>query len=373
MTTVPYLSVDAIEVRQPLGSFFVASIKARDLLRLTYSIPASVGSGGLSVEGTQRIADPKRLKEISNYISTSDSCFPNSIIIGANYTQDGEFVGSEPYAWTLENGKLIVPTDRKLGSIIDGQHRLFGFENCLDKDRDYELLCAIYLDLPVPYHAYIFSTINFNQKKVDRSLAYNLFGFDIGSSSEDTWVPETVAVSISRQINVEKGPFFGRVSLGLQGVEQVGDWKVSMATIVDGILKLISKNPKNDRHKLLSITEKRRFRKELGDDGSPLRILYLEGFDTAIKEIVQNYFSVLEESLWSRREQFPYVVKTVGIQGAFDALAELLKDFSKSPHGDIEYFQRLLVNIPATDFSDAQASGIGRSYIKNQILGSVQN
>jgi hypothetical protein len=41
-----------------------------------------------------------------------------------------------------------------------------------EEHRDMELLCVVFIDLPTPYHAYIFATINFNQKKVDRSLTY---------------------------------------------------------------------------------------------------------------------------------------------------------------------------------------------------------
>ena len=50
-----------------------------------------------------------------------------------------------------------------------------------------------------------------------------------------------------------------------------------MATIVDGILKLISKKPRKDRTNLMRIAVSERSRSCLADDESPLRFMYLGG------------------------------------------------------------------------------------------------
>lgn len=188
-----YLTKTVIRVKQPLGTFYVASISARKLLSLCYSDPAELRKDGFYVDGTQRLESEKRLKEISDYICTHEAAFPNAIILGANYNREGDYIDDPGLSWKIdeiegEDGsdtsyKLVIPTDKKLASIIDGQHRLKAFHYCEDEFHEMELLCAIYIDLPIPYHAFLFSTINFNQKKVDRSLAYNLFGFDIESAS----------------------------------------------------------------------------------------------------------------------------------------------------------------------------------------------
>ena len=77
---------------------------------------------------------------------------------------------------------MIIPSlTERSASIIDGQHRLHAFDKLPTDalERSMELLCVVFLELPTPYHAYVFATINFNQKRVDRSLAYELFGFDV--------------------------------------------------------------------------------------------------------------------------------------------------------------------------------------------------
>jgi DGQHR domain-containing protein len=158
----------ALRVRQPLGTFYVISISAEKLLGLCYSDKAELGEDGFSITGTQRLEDEKRQKEISDFIRTEEAAFPNTIILGANYDEDGYFIESED-SWVVEEEspgsyRLKIPSSRRMASIIDGQHRLRSFKYAdIDRRKDFELLCSVYLDLPIPYHAYLFSTINFNQ------------------------------------------------------------------------------------------------------------------------------------------------------------------------------------------------------------------
>ena len=182
----PY-TTSAIRIEQPLGEFFAVAIPAAILLSVTYSNPLRLA--GTSAKppwyrlfGTQRSAEESRFKEISNYIQSIEAAFPNSIIIGANYTKDGVYIGdpdSEHHkaAWKLKKRgdllQLSIPTNAPVASVIDGQHRLGGFAQSGIGDRiNMPLLCAVYLDLPFPYHAYLFATINFNQKKVDKSSCH---------------------------------------------------------------------------------------------------------------------------------------------------------------------------------------------------------
>ncbi|MBS4273154.1 DGQHR domain-containing protein [Escherichia coli] len=78
---------------------------------------------------------------------------------------------------------MIIPNiNLRLCSIIDGQHRLLGFKYA--KNKDIQLPCSIYNSLPPSNQATIFSTINFNQQKVPKSLAYRLFGYSLDDISE---------------------------------------------------------------------------------------------------------------------------------------------------------------------------------------------
>lgn len=180
----------ALRIEQPLGTFYAFSLDATTLNQVTYSQPATARrlmeaeeapKGLYGIFGTQRKEKPTRLDEIAAFIKTHEATFPNSIILGTNYYEDGTLVENESQRWKVEEKDgdfhILIPKSGKTASIIDGQHRLHAFERAPGVNMD--LLCVAYIDLPMPFHAYIFATINFNQKKVDRSLAYELFGFDV--------------------------------------------------------------------------------------------------------------------------------------------------------------------------------------------------
>lgn len=58
--------------------------------------------------------------------------------------------------------------------IIDGQHRLWAFDEDDPKFSKYELPVVAYYGLDLSWQAYLFYTINIKPKKINRSLAYDL-------------------------------------------------------------------------------------------------------------------------------------------------------------------------------------------------------
>ena len=393
----------AIRVNQPLGTFYAFTLGANVLDRITYSQPAEVmarleqesddNKGGYSIFGTQRGENKKRLEEIASFIRTTEATFPNAIILAANYDQEGRYIEeNDPRRWSV-NGTtdgfwmLHIPSlSERSASIIDGQHRLHAF-NKLPPDateRSMELLCVVFLELPTPYHAYVFATINFNQKKVDRSLAYELFGFDVDEKPARFWSPETLAVYLTRLMNTEKESPLYRSIFPVADSDKLftdtdsqpnEDVRVSMATVVDGILRLISKNPKEDRNLV-----RRPENKELGREtlapikGVPLRALYVLSNDKAIYDLLCNYFTAVQSTVWANAGNGSYLRKTVGVQALFDVLKVLLCD---SPITATNFSVNALSAIlqPCSnldpDGNKYQASGIGRSEIRRDLLEAL--
>src|SRR5579859_4935658 len=73
-----------VKVTQPLGDFYLASIPARDLIAITYFDVRRVLVGERDVEkylGIQRPLQPRRVKEIEDYVQTKDAVFPTGVII----------------------------------------------------------------------------------------------------------------------------------------------------------------------------------------------------------------------------------------------------------------------------------------------------
>jgi DNA phosphorothioation-associated DGQHR protein 1 len=245
-----------------------------------------------------------------------------------------------------------------------------------------ELLCSVYLDLPAPYQAYLFATINFNQKKVDKSLAYQLFGFDVDVEPESAWPPEKLAVFLSRRLNVEsESPLRHKikvVAVNRDWLQEGNAFQVSTATIVEGILALISQNPKADRDVMLQVSvDKGRSRKSLKTDRSPLRQLYLDGEDAVIYTLVRNYFQAISELLWNSPSSDSYIIKTVGIQAAFDVLKEICREFVDAKDLSVSTISKRIHHLARIDYSNDlfQASGKGRVRIRNAMriaLGLAQ-
>ena len=175
------MKVVAIKVHQPLGEFFIAKIKANELLNISYSEEYKYLANGKQ-EGSQRPIDVRRLKEIANFIKSEEMCFPTSILIALNYGFSSDNVEIENIVKVHHiDGdvyELTIPDDQKVAMIIDGQHRLNAFKYVDEECQNIELVCSIFFDLPNPYQAYLFATINGNQKKLNKSLALEFFGYN---------------------------------------------------------------------------------------------------------------------------------------------------------------------------------------------------
>ena len=95
-----FISTNAIRVDQKFGSFFVAKFKASELLQITFSDP--LRKEGDRRLGTQRLLHPQRVKAIKRYIESDDCAFPSSIILAANYQEDGLFCEDDRVEWSVK-------------------------------------------------------------------------------------------------------------------------------------------------------------------------------------------------------------------------------------------------------------------------------
>lgn len=380
------IEVPCIRVTQPLGEFFLCSIPASALKEVAFWIPAAIESsrgGFLKMFGIQRRMSTERAKQIGKYIDTTEATFPNTIIVSANFDEQDSHEDDEELRWVVsERGGalfLTIPSSKRLASVIDGQHRLAGFDFTESPGRmNMQLPCAVFLDLPKAYQANIFATINFNQKGVDKSLAYQLFGYELDESDNQKWTPNLVALFIARVLDYEStSPFKGHIKLALadvSGGHQASDiakqaWTVSIAAVIEGIEKLISSRPAEDKHLLLSGNANSRHQLP-ADERAPLRALFLECNDKEIYRIVEAYFLAISEQLWSKASSRSFITRTVGILACFDILRAAFLRKVLSPIDISSRANTWIAPAAAIDFSDDyfHASGAGRVRIRN-VLG----
>lgn len=370
------LKLKIIEIKQPFGTFYAAKIKASDLLLIAEADPYRIDENG-NYSGIQRSRNDKRVKEISEYLKGQESALPNSIIIAGN-TVDNE---DEKIKWRIisegDDKFLVIPKGKINGTIIDGQHRVNGFKYLtLDKQEEYELLCSIYLDIPNPYQAFLFATINMNQKKVDKSLAYELYGYNLDDENSESWSTEKAAVFITRKLNFEEKSIFRHHIIVAAENDEIlfdvrpkdQDWSISTASIVDGILSLITSNAKKDRDILQQLPLNKRVRSSLINDNSPLRKYYKESNDKLVYTIVNNFFHASYKCFYKKDS---FLFKTIGIQAQFNLLKQILvRKLEVDKDISIEYFYNILEVCNSIDFSDNyySTSGVGRTRVINSFL-----
>ena len=378
----------ALKVQQPFGDLFIISIKAKDLLEITFSDIMRYDEDKNLVGSQRKLDVDKRVKDITDYINTDELAFPNSIIVACNYNEEGFIETDDSLRWSFSQNEscgiweVTVPTMKKLAAIIDGQHRLNGFANAsTERKEETDLVVSIYFDLPSPYQAYIFAKINANQKPVDRSLALEQFGYMANILPVEKWNPELLSVFLSRKLNVDiNSNFYNHIKVAPLNFEnyleihpQDQDWLVSTATVVDGFIRLIATNPRRDNHLLTRDDGKLRTRTDLVDDSSPLRKFYKDSNDIFIYKCVLNFFNAAEKVLFVTSNR-SYIKKTVGIQALFGVLRYILiANLEKDKKISEEYFGNILKKASNINFEDNffTASGIGKSRIQNAILIAI--
>jgi DNA phosphorothioation-associated DGQHR protein 1 len=392
MLSFPFAE-SALKVTQPIGTFYITVLPAELLLDTCFSdqLSAVRASGvGYELEGTQRGVTVERLRTIADYIDRYDSSFPNSVILAANLKEeDGNIEEDQKSRWYITENKdcdsytLMIPSSRKLAAIIDGQHRLFAFRFADSSRLSVQLICSIFVDLPKPFQAQLFATINSTQKPVDKSLTYELFGYNIAEEPERYWSPDKLAVFLARKLNVEDGsPFKGKITIAplndfaVETSSGSPPWKISMATVVEGILRLVSSNPKRDTNRLLTPRPNERsvLQRMIPQDRSVLRSEYLESNDQLIYLIVRNFLEASHKAFWEHVPSESFITKTVGVQALFDVLRKLVPKALAKKDVSVKYFFSELSRASGIDFADERfrnASGSGRTEIRRAIENAL--
>lgn len=317
------IQLKALQVNQPIGDFYVGVMNAQDLVAVSYSDVRKMQREVEDYLGIQRELKKNREKEIREYISTLDATFPNSIIVAIK----GKYV-------TYDDGILTLTFDKfekeRLAKVLDGQHRLAGFDkdnlnykDVNDNERPFQLLVTIFVEADLSTQAKVFAMVNQNQTKVNPSLVYDLESLSISRSPDKT--AHQIAVLLNK---TKSSPFYRRIKrLGIKtidsdGVKVEGEM-LAQAAFVSNIVKLISPKPKDDRNLLLG--KKKRFlsfgdkKFDYLDTKSLKRCVFRECFieerDEVIALNISNFFEAIKlcwPEEWDCSNKKSVLNKTVG-------------------------------------------------------------
>lgn len=309
MTNKEWVSFDCIEVVQPLGSFYIGCINYKDLLKIAYTdvlrIERHEKREFEKYVGIERPLSPRRVEQLKKYVNTIDATFPTSIIIHV----------SSKYAEYDEKSKIMNIKNRKdAAKIIDGQHRIEGLK-AFSGDT-FKLNVTIFVDLELEDQGMVFSVINLEQTKVDRSIVYSLYEY------ASTRSPQKTCHDIAKLLNnKENSPFRDKIKILGRATGKAQE-SLTQGTFVNHLLPLISREPMVDRDKI-----KRNIEIE-GATGSEerkliFRNMFIEDRDAEIAKVLWNYFAAVENR-WFNAWYYVQVGNILNKTTGFGALMKFL-------------------------------------------------
>jgi len=350
--TVQSISFQALQVKQPIGSFYIGVIQSRDLLKISFADVRRLEKEREfeTYLGIQRPLSPKRVKEISEYVRTVDATFPSSIIIAV----DGRCAQWDENGKTLTLQEFVSPDPSlaphipfsQVAKILDGQHRIAGLEEYAENN--FFLNVTIFIDVDIAEQANIFATVNLAQTKVNKSLVYDLFELAKARSPQKTC--HNIAVALDSNGG---SPFFKMIKRLGTATEGRFTETITQATFVEALMRYISPNPMGDRDILLrGKALPYPSQKEL--QSYIFRSLFVEEKDADITKIIWAYFDAIKTRwpyAWSTIEQGNILNRTNG----FRAFMRVLKPIylALSSPGELVGKSQFLKELEKVDLKDA--------------------
>lgn len=286
------------EVKQPIGSFYLGKIKMSELKKIAF-IERRDATG----KGIQRQIKEDKISDIAYYCKDPDAVFPTPIILAVN--------GKEELVEKYPNSDIYeIDLETLSAEIIDGQHRFEGIKNA--GLEDIYIPIAVMFNLDNSAKAYIFSTINKNQTKVDKALIYELFGVAVERS------PYKTCHEIAKVLNTkEDSAFCGKIKMLER--RTAPEETLSQGTFVTHLLKLITNQPNKD-----TIDSKNDL--EIKDNPNLVfRKYYKQNRDDVIVKILLNYFNAAKKIFCKEWAEEKYILtKTTGYSALVRALRTLV-------------------------------------------------
>lgn len=166
MPNFDVLRLNMLPIKMGEIDAFVFSMKVKDLDFIHY-----VARRGLDEEkgAVQRMLSSIRLKSIEEYVLKGNIFYTPFLVNWTN--QDVQI--------EIKNNQILIPLVASSAQILDGQHRIAGLERGMRKDDsigEKEVLVILTNGLETVDAAKIFLNINTEQRPVQKSLIYDLFG-----------------------------------------------------------------------------------------------------------------------------------------------------------------------------------------------------
>ena len=135
------ITLKTIKVHQPICPLYIAKINYSDLWTMSKVDRRHITDDD-EVLGIQRELKPDKVKKVQRYLTARNATFPNSIIVNV----------SKKNIVNQSEDELELSMSDDTFTIIDGQHRLAGFNGY--SGGTFELILSIFIDLDIPLQAF---------------------------------------------------------------------------------------------------------------------------------------------------------------------------------------------------------------------------
>lgn len=316
------INVPALRIEQPIGEYYIASISSKLLCEITqFDVRRIRNERDIETYlGIQRPLNNKRVKELNSYVNTVDACFPTAVILAipgrcTSYDENQRLMTLENFPSDDEGERVLY---REIAKVLDGQHRIEGLR-AYEGDSDFQVNVSIFVDIDVAEQAYIFSTVNLAQTKVNKSLVYDLY--DLAKSRSPQKLAHNIAVALDGH---KDSPFYKRIKrLGRATEGRFGE-TITQAAFVSSLMKYLSDDEVKDRDIYM-----RGGKPEwaVSEESHKLifRDMMLKEMDMEITDIIWNYFGAVNHrwpEAWGASGKGMILNKTNG----FKALMRFLRD-----------------------------------------------
>ena len=344
------LEFSCLRVSQPIGDLYLASVPHERLMQITYFDVRRVLQKDRDVErylGIQRPLNNHRVMALQKYVNYFDASFPTAVLIAV----DAEFATYDEQGTKIRLSNVPRDGDRPaipiqtIARVLDGQHRIAGLEQF--KGDAFELPVTIFVGADIADQAHIFATVNLEQSKVNKSLAYDLYSLATSRSPQKTC--HSVAVVLDQDTD---SPLYRRIKRLGVAVEGKGFQPISQAAFVESVMQYISDDPKADRDRLLRHNKlEPATREDL--NRLPFRNLFVEERDVKIVEVLFNYFNSIKDRwpiAWSNPDRGNMLNRTNGFRAFMRAYSHLC-EISGTPSGAVpkEFMVEFMQTVPLED------------------------
>jgi DGQHR domain-containing protein len=323
--------VQAIEVKQGDYQFYIFSISAKSLLKISYTSERTKDNKS----GIQRGLRRDRLISIGKYFKGEISgmpVLPNTIIV--SLSKDSFFKDGFLHIANKQAGEAFV---------IDGQHRLWSFQEDFSGKTDINIVVSAFIDLPDEGKALIFKTINGEQRKINPSLVYDLIPMLRNNNlvEFESWRSQEIVRFLNED---SKSPWANRISM----VGEPGK-VISQSSFITAIKKLLKKghlfNAEN------------------------------EGFIESVlqENLLITYFNTISDLYSVEWDNKDYLLcKYIGVSALLGLLELIIKDMieKKIPVVDNNgllisklQFEPYIKKLRVYNFSAKEEKAVGKSYV----------